>query len=511
MSNPKGELTEPSDGTPNVRKYRSAGEWVEQITQTVDWRNPAYNKLSANEREYLSLLINTMEEANAKSVRTANRDKYLLPQIKGSVADLIKAKKLSNIVENIKDIARTAQDDTEFGGEGIERPDGTIVDFVPIYFDKLLDNPDNISLDLTSTVIMYSDVMENFRQMTKAAPMFEMILDVIGERQVKTDKKAFTGVESETYKSMKNFLEMNLYGKWKEEWIVGGVNITKLMQGLVKYVTANNLAFSLYTTLASYFTSATYSKIEDLVGQFTTQQDKLYAEKIWDTSIHQMLMESGKVNKTSKLGLFFEHHRILDKNRNIFDNLDKSSLTRQAIKSGLFWSYDLVKLRIRGKLALAIASNYRYHNGKFKTKQELKNLGVKDIDKLPTYYDMVEVKDGKLVAKHSDPKIEDIIERRVDFIGANIDGELNYSDWAAAHRGALTQLVTTHRGWLFRNIQLRLKSKGVNYQTGEMDEGWYMATFDFIRKTFLGKEKVTSLKALLARWDTLDAYQNKEY
>lgn len=500
---PKGVLVEPSDGR-MITRTRGGKEYT---VKTKDWRNPEYDKLTDNEREYLGILLDTLEEADTKHNRVRHR--LQLPQIKASTVDLLKSKKFSNIVENIKDIARTTTDDTEFGEEGLTRPDGTVANFVPIYFINRLDNPDQISQDLTSSVLAYADVMENFKQMTRQAPMFEMILDTIGERQVKTDKKAFTGVESETYKSMKNFLEMNLYGKWKEQWIVGGVNITKLMQGVVKFVTANNLAFSLYTTLASYFTSATYSKIEDLVGQFTTQQDKLYAEKIWDTNIHQVLLESGKVNKTSKLGLFFEHHRILDKNRSIFDNLDKSRLTRQAVKSGLFWSYDLVRLRIRGKLALAIASNYRLHEGKFKTKQELKNLGVKDIDKLPTYYDMVEVKDGRLVAKHSDSKIEDIIERKVEFIGANIDGELNYSDWAAAHRGALTQLVTTHRGWLFRNIQLRLKPKGVNYQTGEMDEGWYLTTFDFIRKTFLSKERVTNLKALLARWETLDAYQKQ--
>lgn len=500
---PKGVLVEPSDGRVKVIQL---GE--ETITvETKDWRNPEYDKLTDNEKEYLGILLDTMEEADTKHSRVRHR--LQLPQIKASTVDLLKSRKFSNIVENIKDIARTTTDDTEFGEDGIMRPDGTVANFVPVYFINRLDNADQISQDLTSSVLAYSDVMENFKQMTKQAPMFEMILDTIGERQVKTDKKAFLGLESETYKSMKNFLEMNLYGKWKEQWIVGGVNVTKLMQGVVKYVTANNLAFSLYTTLASYFTSATYSKIEDLVGQFTTQSDKLFAEKVWDTNIHQVLLESGKTNKTSKLGLFFEHHRILDKNKNIFDNLDKSRLTRQAVKSGLFWSYDLVRLRVRGKLALAIASNYRYYNGKFKTKRELENLGVKDIGKLPTYYDMVEVKDGRLVAKHSDPKIEDIIERRIEFIGANIDGELNYSDWAAAHRGALTQLVTTHRGWLFRNIQLRLKPKGVNYQTGEMDEGWYLTTFDFIRKTFLSKERVTSLKSLLARWETLDAYEKQ--
>lgn len=499
---PKGELSEPSDGRTVTKKYGRGGA-TEFSTKTKDWRNPEYDKLSENEVAYLNTLIDTVNEANQKSARTKKRHRLLLPQVKGSTADLVKAKKFSNIVENIKDIARTAEDDTEFGDrEKMVRPDGSVAQFVPIYFDRMLDNTDNISLDLTSTVIMYADVMENYDKMSKAYPTFEMVLDNIGARTVTNGREQYTGIESETYKTMHKFIEMNVLGQMKKSWIVGGVNITKLMQGLVKFVTANNLAFSLYTTLASYFTSATYSKIEDLVGEHTNQKNKVFAEKIWDTNIHHVLSESGKKVKTSKLGMFFEHHRVIKNNRDIFNNLDKSRLTRKALESGLYWSYELVKLRIRGKLALAIADNYKYHNGKFHTVNELKNLGV-DYEALPNYWDMMEVKDGKLVAMHNDPTIEDRIEAKIDYIGANIDGELNYTDWAAAHQGALTQLVTTHRGWLFRNVQLRLKSKNPNYQTGEMEGGFYVEFADFMKSTFFGEERVKSLKGLLARWETL--------
>ena len=364
---------------------------------------------------------------------------------------------------------------------------------------------DNVSTDLVSSVIAYSDMAENYKVMTssEAAPMFEMALDVIGHRQVNTGKKQYLGIQSEVYKSMEKFIEMNIHGKWKEKLEWKGWNISKIMKNLIKFVTANNLAFSLYTTLASYLTSSVYSKIEDLVGQYTNQSNKIFAEKTWDTNIHQVLVESGKKNKTNKLGLFFEKHHILKSNRSLFDNLDKSRLTRKALDSGLYWSYELVKVRVRGKLALAIADNYKYYNGKFHSVKDLERLGVENIKDLKNYWDMVEVKDGRLIALHNDPEIEDIIERKVEYIGNNIDGELSYSDWAAAHQGALAQLVTTHRGWLFRNIQLRFKPKGVNYQTGQEEAGFYMNFFDFMHKTFLSTERVTSIKGALAQWEQL--------
>lgn len=497
---PKGELITPSDGRVTKR-----GKFT---TQTVDWRNADYAKLSANEITMLNKLIGIMSAMDERIPK--KRHKLQLPQIKATHLDLLKRGKFNGIFERVKDLGRLAEDDTEYGDDyQVERPDGSLAQFVPIYFINQLERADEISPDLISSVIAYADVMENFRRMSSNASMFEMVLDTIGAREVKANRKKYLGDQSEVYKSMEKFIEMNVYGKWKDKWIVGGVNITKLMQNLVKFVTANNLAFSLYTTLASYFTSSTYSKIEDLVGQYTTNRDKLFAEKVWDTNIHQVLIESGKINKTSKLGLFFEHHRILKRNQDIFANLDKSRLTRKAIDSGLFWSYELVKLRTRGKLALAIASNYRLYNDKFYTRKELEALGVTDIDKLKSYWDTLEVQNGKLVSTSSDKSIEDTIERKVEYIGNNIDGELNYSDWAAAHQGALAQLVTTHRGWMFRNVQLRLKPKGVNYQTGEVEEGFYLTFWDFMKRTFFSKERVTTLKGLLAHWDTLEPYEKQ--
>ena len=500
---PKGELSTPSDGRTKTKKLAN-GEVIK--TKTKDWTNSEYAKLSENEREMLDELIRVKKEADSKLPPHKRPHPLLLPQIKADWVDLIKAKKYSNIFETVKDTFKSAEDDTEFGGsKDVKRPDGTIAQFVPIFFTNRLDNMDNVSTDLVSSVIAYSDMAENYKVMTssEAAPMFEMALDVIGHRQVNTGKKQYLGIQSEVYKSMEKFIEMNIHGKWKEKLEWKGWNISKIMKNLIKFVTANNLAFSLYTTLASYLTSSVYSKIEDLVGQYTNQSNKIFAEKTWDTNIHQVLVESGKKNKTNKLGLFFEKHHILKSNRSLFDNLDKSRLTRKALDSGLYWSYELVKLRVRGKLALAIADNYKYYNGKFHSVKDLERLGVENIKDLKNYWDMVEVKDGRLIALHNDPEIEDIIERKVEYIGNNIDGELSYSDWAAAHQGALAQLVTTHRGWLFRNIQLRFKPKGVNYQTGQEEAGFYMNFFDFMHKTFLSTERVTSIKGALAQWEQL--------
>lgn len=496
---PKGELVTPSDG-----RIVKRGKFE---TKTVDWTNPEYNKLTSNEIEYLNKLLDVMEEADKKHGRTRHR--LQLPQVKASTADLVIQTKFRNIFENIRDLAKTAEDDTEFGDtEKVMRPDGTMAQFVPVYFINKLNNPDQLSPDLTASVLLYADMAENFKQMSTNQPMFDLVLDTIGNRVVKLKGKPVTGKETVVYQSMEKFIEMNVFGQWKEHLVVGGWNITKIMNNLVKYVTVNNLGLSLYTTLASYFTSATYSKIEDLVGQYTTQKDKNKAESIWDKNIHQTLVEAGKINKTNKLGLFFESHRVLKKNQDIFKNLDKNRLTRKALNSGLFFSYELVKLRIRGKLALAIASNYKYYNNKFYTTKELENQGV-DTTNLKSYYDLIEVKDGKIIANHNDTTIQDKIERKIEYIGNNIDGELSYSDWSAAHQSALGQLVTTHRGWLFRNIQLRLKPSGVNYQTGEKEEGFYLSFYDFMKKTFLSPGRIFSYKEHLARWEELTPMQKQ--
>jgi hypothetical protein len=500
-----GELSEPSDGTKNA--------WE---GMTKDWKNPAYGSLGENQKKMLAALMEKMKEANKKL--PYRRDLYLLPMVRASDIDALKAGKLDLILEDAKETFQTQMHDTEFGDleRSITRQDGSIVQFVPTRFTRMLkkkdkdgnlvDNPEAISRDILSSVILYLDMAENFKNMASMEPTYQLVLEALGQRKVQKGRKQYSGKESESFKALEKFIEMNVLEKWSDRVEWKGMNISKIMAFINRAVAKINLGGNLFVTVNNWLTGSVYSKIEDLVGRYSNQEAKWAAEKVWDTNIHKMVLESGKVNKTSKLGLFFEAHQIMKGNQALFDDLDKSRLTRKAMETGLYWSYEPVKLRVRGKMALAQAHFYRYYQGKFKTINELVAMGV-EYKELPTYWDMHEVRDGKLVALHEDKDIADVFTARVQYIGDVVDAQASRSDWAAAHQHFLGQLVTTHRNWLFRNIQLRLKPESVNYITGQAEEGYYVSMSHFLQQTMFNKDRVLRLKEYLNQWEQLSEPQ----
>lgn len=491
----KNELIEPSDGSMSAKKENR------RKVKTVDWTNYDYNKLSQSQKDMIEYLESKLKEADAK--HTKIRQNYRLPQVRASFVNMLKDKKFGNIGDQIKEEFQRVEDDTEYG-EKVTYSDGTVAKFVPMHFVTPLENPDTISTDLLYSVMLYGRQAEDFKTKSSLEPVFQTVLRQLGERTVKNE----TGLKSEAYKTVEKFIDMNIYGERKDDFMVGGVNVSKALGKLKNYVTANNLVFNLFTTVAGYMTANVYSKIEDLVGQYTNQKAKNKAEITFDTNVHKALLELGRPNKTSKLAVFFEEHGIIKESEQTLKNLDLSRLSRAAINSGLYAQYEIVKYRVRGKLALALAHDLKYvkNEQKFFTTNELKSQGYsqEQIDGLPDYWDMHEVKDSKLVAKHKDKTVFERYANKVDYIGNNLEGELDSSDYAAAHQHAVLQLVTTHRGWLFRNVQLRFKPKGINYITGQEEVGYYSGFFDFVKSTFFGEQRIKDLKSLINRWQELD-------
>jgi hypothetical protein len=491
----RNELVEPSTGQMSDRRI---GKYY---VRTTDWTNPDFSNLSEAQIEMRDFLLNKLEEADTK--HTKYRHKFKLPQVRATMVNTLKDKKFRNIKEQLAEEFRIAEDDTEYG-ETLTYADGTKAQFVPIYYVHDLENSDLISSDLLTTVTMYGRMAENFKQKASLEPMHRTVLEQLGNRKVKDQ----AGFQSEAYRAAQKFIDMNTYGMRKNQLIVGGVNLTKTFDKIKQYVTANNLVGNLFTTVAGYMTSSVYSKIEDLIGQYSNQKAKNKAEITFDKNIHRMMLELNKPNKTSKLGLFFDEHAITRDSQAIFKNLDMSRLSRAALNSGMYFQYELVKIRVRGKLALAFAHDLKYDTSeqKFFTTNELKKKGKSDaeIDSMKDYWQMHDVVNGKLVPRHNDPGIQNRLTRMIEYIGNNIEGELSSSDYAAAHQDAILQLVMTHRGWLVRNIQLRFKPKGVNYVTGQEEYGYYSAFFDFARTVFADKTKLAQLQHYINKWNELD-------
>jgi hypothetical protein len=547
----------------NIHEYNNELSYTynSEYMQPNPDMNPNNNKygninyLKIRNNDQLSILYDRLldEKRESDSKLTTEPDLYLLPQISKTLLDrMLSGASKEEIAEAMKDGLMTRADDTQYGdGEQrdpnipeedriIYRPDGSQVKLVPIHYTRKLENLDNISENLMTIMIKYIEMAENFKQMAIIAPELEITKRVMGQRKHIIKGKLEKGFETNTYKALDVFLDMNVYGATKEliEATVFGynVNVTKIIDKVNGYIRANNLVLNLFVSVANWTTGEIYSKIEDFIGQKTTNESSLWANLQFGKSLQEgALKDTGTINKKHKLSLLLERHHIMQNNNEIFANLDKERYQRLA-GTAAYATHQIGDYKIKGTLALSIYDNYRLYNGEFVTRAQFRRLkGVRyrpstigqtteRADALKaadeewatlrdkSLWNAIEV-DGNVIKVKDEFKdaYNDAFYARltaeITTLASEIDGVVNEQDRAQIQRGAWTQLVMTHRGWLVTGLQKRLKSKGFNYQLNEMDEGYYRTFGRVLMEGISNSIKEKKISELLMTWNTLEDFE----
>ena len=536
----------------NIHEYKGKysytfnSEYMQPNPSLSKYGNADYLKIQSNEQ--LTSLYDRLldEKRESDSKLTTETELYLLPQISKTLLDrMLSGASKEEIAEAMKDGFMTRVDDTEYGENEeddkiIYRPDGSQVKLVPIHFTRKLENLDDLSENLVSIMIKYIEMAENFKQMAIVAPELEITKRIMGERKHVIKGKIERGFETNTYKALDTFLDMNVYGATKEllETTVFGykVNVTKIIDKANAYIRANNLVFNLFVSVANWTTGEIYSKIEDFVGQRTTNESSLWANLQFGKSLQEgALMDTGAINKKHKLSLLLERHRIMQSNAEIFANVDKERYQRLA-GTAAYSSHQIGDYKIKGTLALSIYDNYRLYNGEFINRAQFRRLkGIRyrpgtigqtaeraEALKLAdeewsalrekSLWNAIEV-DGNIIKVKDEYKdaYSDAFYARltaeINTLASEIDGVVSEQDRAQIQRGAWTQLIMTHRGWLVTGLQKRLKSKGFNYQFGEMDEGYYRTFGRVLMEGITKSIKEKKISELLMTWNTLDDFE----
>jgi len=501
--------------------------WI-GMQPSAKWTNSEYDKLTGPQRAALEELLKTKQEMDNK-IPIGNRNAYMLPQMSKSFNDLLTGGNFNkdNIKELLADEIFSRVDDDEFGNPS-DRIDGSIKNYVPVYFTKMLENPDNVSTDLVSSVIKYSQMANKYEQMSKVAPKLEAMAEQYGRTKYIKDDKVKEGRETNVYKMIQTFLEMQVYGKRKEQaesWeipiINRKINMNKAVGLANSFVRATNLMFNTFTIATGYINGVTNSIVEDLVGKYTTISAKKRAGREYWATLPDAMLEFKKVNKSNKMNVMLEYFRVIDSFDDIFDNLDKDRIKRITKEDLVYFGYGMADYTMKSNIALAVLFNYRFYEGKFYTeanfnlaKEQGKISPVEKYGDLVSIYDMMEVRDYKFKPK---AEFKDTVKESdllyLDYMITNLatkaDGTLSSIDRAKIHQSTWGQLAATHRGWLIDGISRRWKAKSVNLRTGEIEVGHHRELLNILHSTIMSPERLHNLRHLLATYNELEPYQQE--
>lgn len=517
-------------------------------TETLEYdpnppKNENFDKIINRDkatREYYDAMMGIHDGAKQLLPKQQRSDRYyyMMPQITMEVAQIAKYSNslMKDIGHKIKEKLTITSQDTEFGDQnGDVRVSGySAIKTVPMHYTKPLDDMTQLTNDFTGSYTLFLEMALNFRSLTDKLDDIKIIMDAMAERtiyQTAADKEAEEagratglgkkGIESIAYKQLEDFLNANVYGIQQKAVKIKAfgkeIDITKIGYTFINYVRQRNLIWNPFTIGSGLIKSTIDSTIEDVIGEFSTAESKLWAEGEFAKSLPAMMVDFNSRNKTSKFNLMLDYNGLFAGVREQFANMDiKNKFARISQEQVVYGGYAMAGLRVNGILALSMYDNIRLVDGKFMTRAEFKRAGKSD-ESWASYrdkslYNAYEAVNGSFKVKaefkpYVTKEVENKIQRILKHRSAVVEGKLNRLDKGYIFQTLLGQAVMMHRPWLISGIAERFKAKGVNYETGNIEEGYYRTIGRLVMSIF-SRNKILS-KQGLATWKDLDSFEQR--
>lgn len=356
------ELDESSDFVnPNYKKEIKSSmqpkireKGTERKAGTIDYTNDRFNEVMANEgyRQLYDKLLEIMDKANSMIPQGAIERNYLMPQITGrgmsilgrsrGAVDLLAALNYALLDWTGLKVTREGigfdskimeQDqDVSTNWDLPRRPDGSIVNNIPIRFIKRLEDPSIISTDVIGAVLIYFDMALNYKMKSENLPALELMLEALNpSSKERSGKKSLR----KQYEKAKNVLDFRYYGKesklgddeTKAQSKLGKstMQITKKFRSLASL---SMLALNFTTIEVGYLDALLGSIADSIGGKYFTPTD--LATGYWETlkSLPQILGNLGKPVVNNWMVAAMQYNQLSKSNSEIFGRTDQSKWSR---------------------------------------------------------------------------------------------------------------------------------------------------------------------------------------
>ena len=368
LVNDKWDKTLQSSLQPKVR-----AKGTSRVKGKIDYTNDRYEQVMGNKdyKQFYDLLISTMEEANSMIPQRAIERKYLMPQITArgmqalgrsrSLLDLQTA--LGYMFQDVFTAKFAEKDqDVSTNWDLPRRPDGSVVNNIPIRFVKRLDQPELISTDVIGAVMMYYDMAVNYSLKSENLPSLELMKEAINpEKSTGSHKLA------KQYEKVKNLLDYRYYGK---EDVIGddtkapselNKKMTNIGKKFRKLASLSMLAIN-FTTIEVGYIDALLSAIADSVGgKYFTKTDLMHGYGLALRHLPNIIANIGNPATSDWMIAAMQYNQLSRSNSEIFDRTDQSRF-RKALNQVQMGGYTMADYLINTMILGATYNHYRLIN-----------------------------------------------------------------------------------------------------------------------------------------------------
>lgn len=364
-------------------KVRKAG--TKRKSGAIDYMNDNYQKILANDgyKQLYDKLVGMMEKANSMIPQKALERRYLLPQITGRGMSILGRSRAAADVFSALNYGLQDWTGLKFTKKGPEfdeslmqqdtdvstnwdlprRPDGTIVNNIPIRFVKRLEDPSIISSDIIGSVLLYYDMALNYKIKSEKLPALELIQEAINPN-TKTKQSSKNKLPKQ-YQKMKQLMDYRMYGK---ESKLGGddtksyskvqkatMQISKKFRSLASM---SMLALN-FTTIEVGYLDALLGAIADSVGgKYFTMTD--LRNGYWDAikAMPQIIANLGNPVVNNWMVAAMQYNQLSKSNSDIFGRTDQSRWSRLLAETRM-GGYTMADYLINTMILGATYNHYR--------------------------------------------------------------------------------------------------------------------------------------------------------
>lgn len=473
------------------------------------------------------------QEATATAAGMENKhNKYQLPQFRrqrmARIAQLSGDLSVKNIKEAIKD-AFTIREDDPIMGQSIDGQDsesyqaGALT--VPRLGFRKLESEEEVTDEILYSIMMMGKEAEKRKQRIETLMDIEAVRTQLQNKQY-GDK---SGEATTTYKMFEDFVRHNIYGQtetFKYETDLFGLlskkrnlaPVVKQFQGWVRLV---NLGFSVLTPMTSLFQGSVNFMVEKFVGDRIDKD----ASKLARSKVLKMVTEASSeylnVRAKGELNLMMQYFGLESPMERYMNSNYGKALRGLAIDKSAYLTHYLGDLPLTAQTVTTVLHDFRVVDGELVNYSEWRNRNRGELEqnaraKWATYsdkvaYNYLEVVDGEMKmkdnfyveVKNAEYKISHL-KNRIQIAKQEIDNQIPQEDKGQIQRHAIMSFFSLHKGFLISSMTKRLKDRHLNLYTGQMEEGTYLGTFNFLASMAKDMRKKGLKKTWLEQYKAYD-------
>jgi len=468
-------------------------------------------KLSKAQQDYYYAIMAIKDSLDSKLPQGAttllNAPQVRKPYIE-RLSDALKNGNLSEAWDAtgkaMRELVMRQADDTDFGTENLENFDGSAVETLPIYFIRQAGNPEDISRDTTSTMLMYADMVNNYHSMNKIVDTLEFMRTQSEDRAVLPGvnnvegRQTYTAEQRSMEKNkqrnsnihfrMREWFSSNVYMKYmKDAGTFGDSNVDKgKVANTLNMVTAlNTYALNLLAGIANVVQGTVMMRIESIAGEYFKWKDVAKADATFWKEVGAYMSEIGVANKTSKLALFDEMFNVMQdfESEIASKDIQRSRMGRLMQSNSLYFISNAGEFWMQNRTALAMAMNYEMLDANGNKTNLWDALEVR-VDENGVGH--LEIKEGYTKPDGSKFSMNDEFkfQTRAKSVNQDMHGIYNYEDRNALQRTALGRMAMMYRKWIKPAINRRYGHARKNFDTGTVKEGYYRTLGRFIKQVY---------------------------